>query len=181
MRLKGFLWGFGCLAALALVGFLLALRSYQLFTQEELLAVVQCDAPPRGSACRFILWIAPVSRGIRESPRPYGMLGDQWSVGGEVLKWHPWVNLLGLRSCYRLTRLSSRYLKAETERQRPRSVYDLNGGTAPLWEWLYRFQRWIPFVEAVYGNATYVMAQPGGRWGVYVTLSGYLVKPLPPQ
>ena len=60
----------------------------------------------------------------------------------------------------------------------PRSAYDLNGGTDFLWRWLYRYGRWIPFVEAVYGNAAYTMAQPGAQWGIYVTLSGYLVKPL---
>ena len=106
------------------------------------------------------------------------MNGDQWTVGGDILKWHHWVNLVGFQNCHKLTRISSRYLKAQAELEQPRSAYDLNGGTDSLWMWLYRYGRWLPFVEAVYGNSAYVMAQPGSRWGVYVTLSGYLLKPL---
>ena len=106
------------------------------------------------------------------------MVGDQWMIGGEILKWHPWLNGVGFKNCHRLTRINSRYLKTEDELARPKSVYELNGGTTPLWRFLYRFGRWIPFVEAVYGNAAYVAAEPGSQWGVYVTLSGYLIKPL---
>jgi len=106
------------------------------------------------------------------------MHGDQWTIGGDILKWEPWAQLIGLKSCHKLTRLHSRYLKAESEMTGPGSAYDLNGGTDALWLWLYRFGTQLPVVEAVYGNAAYCMAQPGSRWGVYVTLSGYLIKPL---
>lgn len=106
------------------------------------------------------------------------MAGDQWTIGGEFLKWHPGLNLLGFKSCHKLTRLSSRYLRVEDEIRGLRSAYDLNGGTDLLWRILYRLGNRLPLVEAVYGNAAYVMLQPGSRWGLYVTLSGYLVKPL---
>jgi hypothetical protein len=69
-------------------------------------------------------------------------------------------------------------MTAADELKRPRSAYDLNGGTDFLWRWLYRFGGRLPLVEAVYGNAAYTFAEPGTQWGVYVTLSGYLVKPL---
>ncbi|MBI3333471.1 MAG: hypothetical protein HYZ93_05220 [Candidatus Omnitrophica bacterium] len=181
MRLRDLLWVSIWLIVLAGAGFLFAIRSYRVFTEEELVAVVRCEAPAKGSPHRFLLSVTPVAKGVPESARSYGMVGDQWAIGGEILKWHPWLNLAGIKSCHKLTRLSSRYLKARAEQAEPRSVYDLNGGTSPMWQWLYRFQQWLPFVEAVYGNATYVMAQPGSRWGVYVSLSGYLVKPLPPE
>jgi len=154
------------------------LRSYQVFTREELVAVVRCQAPARGSADEFLLEFTPAIRNGQGDPRRFPMRGDQWAVGGEILKWHPWLNWLGFRSCHKLTRINSRYLKVESEIRSPRSAYELNGGTDRLWRLLYRVGRFIPFVEAVYGNATYVMAQPGTQWGVYVTLSGYLVKPL---
>ena len=35
----------------------------------------------------------------------------------------------------------------------------------------------LPAVQAVYGSGSYTTARPGGRWTVYVTLSGYLVEP----
>ncbi len=107
------------------------------------------------------------------------MSADQWSAGGEILKWRPWLTFLGVKSCHKLTRLSSRYETAKEEMSQPRFAYDLNGGTTLLWHWLHRWGTWLPFVDAVYGNSVYVPALPGGRWGVYVTHSGYLVRPLP--
>ena len=109
------------------------------------------------------------------------MTGDQWAIGGEILKWHPWLNLLGIKTCYKLSRISSRYLQVEAEKTRPRMVYELQGGTTPAWLFLYKAQQILPFVEAVYGNSTYTMAQPGTRWGIYVTLSGFLTRPLRPR
>ncbi|MBI3615797.1 MAG: hypothetical protein HY211_04680 [Candidatus Omnitrophica bacterium] len=178
IRLRTFFWIVACAIALGALGLLLGLRSYQVFTQEELVAVVRCQAPSNRSTDEFLLEFTPVTDGIRGSSRKLPIRGDQWMVGGDILKWHPWLNWIGFKNCHKLTRINSRYLKIEAERERPKSAYELNGGTSPLWLFLYRFGRCIPFVEAVYGNASYTMAQPGSQWGVYVTLSGYLVKPL---
>ncbi len=178
MRLRSLFWWLACLTILAGFGVLWGLRSYQVFTHEEQVAIVRCEAAPKGAQYRFLIGVAPVQRGAPSSMRSFPLQGDQWSIGGDILKWHPWLNLVGIRSCHRLTRVSGRYLKAEDEVNKPRSAYDLNGGTDPFWRWLYRHGQWIPFVEAVYGNAAYTMAQPGTQWGVYVTVSGYLIKPL---
>lgn len=178
MRLKTLFWWIACLGILALFGILLGLRSYQVFAREDLVAVVRCEGFPKGSPYQFKLEFTPVSRGFSTLPQRFLMHGDQWTIGGEILKWHPWLNLMGIKSCHKLTRLSSRYLKAQEELAKPKSVYELGGGTSLFWQWLYRAQSWIPFVEAVYGNSTYTMAQPDTQWGVYVTLSGYLVRPL---
>ena len=178
MRLKNIFWCFTWLVILAGLCLLLALRSYRAFTQEELVAVVRCEMAPKGAPYGFLLYYAPVTRGMVGTVQRFTMYGDQWVIGGDILKWHPWINLIGFKNCHKLTRLNSRYLKAVAEIRLPKSAYDLNGGTDPLWRWLYRFGSWIPFVEAVYGNAAYIMVQPSTRWGVYVTLSGYLIKPL---
>ena len=142
------------------------------------MAIVRCEVAPKDASYAFILEFTPVHRGVRGSTRKFPMVGDQWTIEGNILKWHPGFNLLGFKTCYKLTRLSSRYLKIEDEIHRPKLAHELNGSTDFFWLLLYRYGRWFPFVEAVYGNATYVIAQPVSRWGVYVTLSGYLVKPL---
>ena len=167
------------LLVVAVLALLCALRSYQLFTGEELVAVIQCEVPPEGSPYRYLLRFSSFEGASRVLSQEFPMHGDQWSVGGDILKWHPWLNWIGLKNCYKLTRVSSRYLKAQDEIKNPKSAYDLNGGTDSFWRWLYRWGRSLPLVEAVYGNTAYTMAEPGSRWGVYVTLSGYLVKPLP--
>jgi len=41
--------------------------------------------------------------------------GQQWAVEGHILKWDDWLNLLGLQTMYKLTRVRGRYLRAEDE------------------------------------------------------------------
>ncbi len=176
--MKRFFWVAATLLTLAFLGLLFSLRSYRVFTHEELVGIVRIDSMPKGSPFSYDLWYTPVVRGVPASPRRLLMRGDQWMVGGEILKWHPWLNWLGFKSGHKLTRLSGRYVKAEAEVKQSRTVYDLDGGTDPFWIWLQRYGSWLPFVEAVYGNAAYTLATPGNQWGIYVTLSGYLVKPL---
>ena len=178
MRLKTIFWVIAWLVVLAGASLLFALRSYQVFTREELVAVVSCEPAPAGASYKFQIQYVPVVKGLTGAAQRFPMYGDQWMIGGDILKWHPWMNLIGFRSCHKLTRLNSRYLKAEAEMSGPKSAYDLNGGTDLFWSLLYRWGRNISLVEAVYGNSAYTMARPGTRWGVYVTLSGYLVKPL---
>ena len=127
---------------------------------------------------QFILVLTPIVHGEKGIAQIFPMYGEQWAVGGDIFKWHPWINLIGVKNFHRLNRLSSRYESIQKEQALPRSVYPLNGGGSLVWQWLHRHGRWIPFVEAVYGNSAYCFAEPGTRWGVYVTLSGYLVKPL---
>lgn len=177
MRLQRvFLLAILCLGAAALGGLFLALRSYQVFAEQALVAEVRCEAAPAGSSHQFLLRLRQIRGGRQDSWQEFPMHGEQWMVSGEILKWHPWLNWLGLRSCHKLTRLSSRYLQARDELSRSRSAYDLNAGTTRLWRWLHRMGNRLPGVEAVYGNAAYTPARPGGRWGVYATLSGYLIK-----
>lgn len=178
MRIRTLFWVAGWAVLLGGIGLLLGLRSYHVFTEEDLVGIVRCEPAGKGSPGGFVLEFTPVHGKSRAAGRRFPMAGDQWTIGGEFLKWHPWLNWLGFKSCFKLTRLSSRHLKAEDELRGPRAVYDLNGGTDLLWRVLYRVGNWIPLVEAVYGNAAHVMAQPGTRWGVYVTLSGFLIKPL---
>ncbi|MCM8811439.1 MAG: hypothetical protein NC910_00075 [Candidatus Omnitrophica bacterium] len=159
-----------------------AFRSYRIFTSEEMVAIIQCEPPREGSGFDFQLKLTPVVGGMERAPTVHPMHGEQWMIGGEYLKWHPWLNLLGLKNRHKLTWLSSRYVAAEAELKKSRSVYELNGGTGRAWLLLYRIQSVLPFVEAVYGNAAYTMAYSGGTWGVYATPSGYLVRRIrPPQ
>lgn len=179
--MKRFFWLLTWLLILVGIGVLLNLRTYRVFTQEELVAIVQCGPSLKQTPLQFVVGYTPVFRGAKGPMERFQMIGEQWSIGGDILKWHPWVNLLGLKNAHKLTRLSSRYLKAEDEIHQPRSAYDLNGGADLLWRCLHRFGAWLPFVEAVYGNTAYAFARPGTPWGVYVTSSGYLIKPLRTQ
>ena len=39
--------------------------------------------------------------------------GDQWLIGGQVQKWKPWANVLGLDATYTLDQISNKYSTAE--------------------------------------------------------------------
>lgn len=166
------------LAIVACLAIWASVRSFRVFLEEDLVAVVQCEAAPDGVLYRFLVEITQQEGPAAGRREKFPMSGDQWSAGGEILKWAPWLTFLGVKSCHKLTRLSSRYETAKEEMSQPRFAYDLNGGSTPLWRWLRRWGARLPFVDAVYGNSVYVPARPGGRWGLYVTHSGYLVRPL---
>ena len=40
--------------------------------------------------------------------------------------------------------------------------------------------RWLPFVDAVYGSATYMPMADGARYQVSITQSGLIARPLNP-
>ena len=162
------------LALVALTAFSIALGAYRAFSHEELVAIVRCEKLNRPG--EFLLEVTPMEDEIPGITQRYEMAGDQWSIGGDVLKWEPWLAFAGLKSRHKLTRLSSRYWTAQAEMTQPRKDYDLNGGTSPVWRWFYSSGTPLPFIDAVYGNAAYVPVQPGRRWGVYVTHSGYFIR-----
>ena len=166
------------LAVVACLALWASLHSFRAFLGEDLVAVVRCEPAPDGVPYRYLVEVTQMEGPVPGRREKFPMSGDQWSAGGEILKWDPWLTFLGVKSRHKLTRLSSRYETAEREISQPRSAYDLNGGSAPPWRWLHRWGARLPFVDAVYGNSVYVPARPGGRWGLYVTHSGYLVRPL---
>ncbi len=179
--LRRLVWLAVLLACAAALAAFTALRSYRAFTREELVAAVRCEPAAAVTGYRFHLKLRQVRGGEEGPEQSFPMHGEQWTVGGEILKWSPLLTSLGARPCHKLTRVSSRYLAARQEARGPRSAYDLNGGSAWLWRWLHRFGASLPLVDAVYGNAVYTDARPGARWGVYVTHSGYLIRPLPAE
>lgn len=162
----------------AVAALLWSVQTYRVLTREEMVAQIVCEPPLAGTEYTFVIQMTPIENGQPGRSEKFPMAGDQWAVGGDFLKWSPRLNLLGIPNRYKLSRLSSRYWTAADERSKPRTVYDLNGGTPAPWRWLYRYGIRLPFVDAVYGNTAYLPARPGEAWGVYVGLTGYLLRPL---
>jgi hypothetical protein len=107
------------------------------------------------------------------------LAGDEWQLDARVLKWKGWANLLGLDAQYRLERVSGRYRDIEQERHDERTVYDLSENPGvDLWELSTRYPRWMPFVDAVYGSATYMPIADGARYEIAMTQSGLIARPM---
>ena len=176
-------------AAVAGLGLLLAsvlalVHLFHAFSGETLVARV---TTVRRSPDAFELYYTPssatlglppgaVAKAPPETTRRFLLQGDQWSISGGVVKWHPWLTALGLKSYHKPMRLSGQFSRLEQQRSNLPSIYPLEVEADQLWEALYRAQRYLPFVEAVYGSCAYVYAEPGVVQGIYVTPSGYLIK-----
>ena len=105
--------------------------------------------------------------------------GDEWQMDARVLKWKGNALLLGSDTLYRLDRLSGRYRDISQERTGERSVYSLGekGMGLDIWPFVQRYSRWVPWVDAVYGNAAYMPMADGARFVVSVGASGLVARP----
>lgn len=165
--------------ALLLLGFLgwfivLGTRGYRALTREEVAATVEVH--PTGPAS----FRAVVER-PGEPPDTFRIAGDQLYVDARVLKWKPWVNLLGVHTGYRLERIGGRYRSVDEERRRERTVYALSeGGPVDF----FGLVEAVPFlstvVDATYGSASFVAADRGtGAYQIRVSTTGLLIRSIP--
>ena len=109
----------------------------------------------------------------------FALSGDEWQVDARLLKWTAFANLLGFDAAYRLERISGRYTHIEDERAAPRTVYELaSPGRIDPWELAHRYHRFVPWVDAMYGSATYLPMSDGALYAIAVSQSGLVARPL---
>jgi hypothetical protein len=165
------------LIAVALAMLLLGafIQSYTAFTHRELAATVTCTPVP-GTEDVMILELVTLNSPQTALIRRYRLRGQQWSIEGHILKWDDWLNFIGLRTVYKLTRVRGRYLRTEDETNKPATVYSLVANEEdPRWRWLYEYGARLPFVEAVYGNTVFTFPSETKNFGIYVTPSGFMI------
>lgn len=167
-----------CLVVLAAVAVALAtvvainLRSYARLTYEQPVAEIEFQAR---APQRFVAVLTRLPNGESQS---FELAGDQWQVDARVLKWQGWANLIGLDAQYRLDRVSGRYLDIEQEKTAPRSVYELYVPPAiDLWAFAEAHPSWFPFVDGMYGSATFLPMAEGAQYEVTLTQSGLIARP----
>jgi len=166
--------------AWAAVGIVLAtlflvLHAFHAFAGETLIGWVTTR---RLAPEAFELIYVPAAGGDAAA-RTFQLHGDQWAISGGVVKWHPWLTALGLRSYHKPNRISGQFSSLERQRARPPTVEALEPDTDWFWELLYWADPSLPFVEAAYGSTAYVYVEPQWVQEVYVTPSGYLIKRVP--
>ena len=109
----------------------------------------------------------------------FALRGDEWQIDARVLKWHAFANLLGFDSAFRLERIGGRYTRVEDEVALPRTVFALNSPQPlDLWDIAHRYHSWIPWVDALYGSATYLPMADGALYEIKVSQSGLISRPL---
>lgn len=112
------------------------------------------------------------------SEKTYLVLGNEWMLQGDIIKFADWLNVVGLHSGYKLTRLEGRYDDPNLEANGKHTVITLNGGDDGFFQHT-KGQSWYSgFVQAQYGNAVFQSPDPdGSTYNVFVSQTGlYAVK-----
>ncbi|HEY6157158.1 MAG TPA: hypothetical protein VIV88_06865 [Gemmatimonadales bacterium] len=168
------------LLLLALAGLAAAisvgLRQYHALTLEVLAATVTTE--PLGPQRFRAMIVLPDKRLAM-----YDLAGDALYMDAHILKWHPWVNLLGLHTSYELDRVAGRYNAVSDERGKPHTAYELARPAWPAWTdlfWIARRHLLGPLVDAEYGSAAFVASTKPARYEVRVSTTGLLMRPVLP-
>lgn len=114
--------------------------------------------------------------GKQTSEQTYIINGDEWMLQGDIIKFPPWLNIFGLHSGYKLTRLEGRYDDPNLEANSHHVVVVLNGGDDNFFKTVQE-QAWTsPVVQAAYGSGTFI--QPDGKtYDVFVSQTGLYAAP----
>lgn len=154
-----------------------AFSGYSPFAQKDLVAEIRCSQS--GPAAEMVLSYTPIHQGKYGPEEVFHLAGDQWAIGGEIVKWRPLVAFLGARTLYKISRIEGRYLLARDANAGGRTAFDINGGPDPvLLRWNER-EGTFPYsivVEAAYGNLSYDFPEPRAIYAVYVTPSGFQIE-----
>src|SRR3989475_6128922 len=157
-------------ALAALFGMItVGIQGYRALTYEEVAATVKTEpvAPQR-----FRATITLPNRRLAM----YELAGDAFYVDAHILKWHPWLNLLGLHTSYELDRVAGRYNAVADERTKPHTAYSLGR------------ERWVgpfhgarrkipgPLGGAGRGAGAFVAGNRPAEWEVRVSTTGLLMR-----
>lgn len=157
--------------ALLVASFATNLHTYQRLTHETAVASLRFEQ--LGPQYFRVILARPET--VAET---YELHGDEWQLDARVLKWKGFATVLGLDSGFQLERLSGRYHDAQQESAAPRSVHPLYQGEGiDVWSLARQYPRWLPWVDAVYGSATYMPMAHGARYQVSMSQSGLLARP----
>src|SRR2546421_5692973 len=174
----GALRGLAGLLLVALAGLAAAitigLRAYRALTLEVLAATVTTE--PVGPQ-RFRATILLPDKRLAM----YDLAGDALYMDAHILKWHPWVNLLGLHTSYELDRVAGRYNEVSDERGKPHTAYELARPAGIDLFSIARRHLLGPLVDAEYGSAAFVAGTRPARYEARVSATSLLMRPVLPQ
>ena len=109
------------------------------------------------------------------SDNTYLIQGDEWMVQGDIIKFPPWLNVVGLHAGYKLTRLEGRYDDIHLENTARHTAVPLNGGDDNFFQTTYMHKQWFaPVIDATYGNAVF---QAPGSFDVFATQDALIARP----
>jgi hypothetical protein len=170
---------YGLLSLLSLSGavaiLLLALNilSYQRLSYEADVAEIHF------SKLNTQLYVAELHFAGANHKQQFELRGDEWQLDARIIKWQAPLTLVGFDSLYRLERLQGRYRDIAQEQNAPRSVYALNNDSSlDLWSIIQQYRKWLPWLDAFYGSATYLPMTDDSSFQIKITQSGLIARPM---
>lgn len=162
------------LLLIGLVAFAVAgwAQTYRALTRAELVAYIRA-IPAAGQPQTMRVTYTPVQDGTPGAAQTYIVHGDQWELGGDVIKWQDYVNILGVHTGYRITRLDGYYDDAHDYRTKPITFIDLAGQPDAVEQFVHDHGNLMPFVRALYHNAVAAPPDPAATYSVFLSTSGY--------
>ncbi len=155
------------------------LNSYRLLIERELVAIVACDKVPETN--NQVLNIEFFDDKEKSRKQTFEFNADEWVIESRIIKWKPLMGLFGMQRYYKLERLSGRYIDIEKEKTQPRLVYAIEAKPDRLWRFIYKYQKCFPFIDAVYGNSAFINYVADGKYNVYMTATGLMIKDITSQ
>ncbi len=164
------------LLALSLLWLTLLVQTYLGLTSNIEVARVHATPVANSDHLMSVDLILFDQKGHQASEQTYIVNGDEWMLQGDIIKFPSWLNILGLHSGYKLTRLEGRYDDPQLERNSKHTVVVLNGGDDNFFKTVQE-QAWVsPVVEAAYGSGTFLQAD-NKTYNVFVSQTGLFAEP----
>ncbi|MEO7021837.1 MAG: hypothetical protein ABI234_16920 [Ktedonobacteraceae bacterium] len=160
--------------AISLLWLTFLVQAYLGLTSDIVVARVKATSianSPTGQPMMSIDLTLYDQNGHTASEQTYLVLGNEWMLQDDTIKIASWLNVVGLHSGYKVTRLEGRYDDPKLERNATHTVVELNGGDDGFFQHMHDWHGWIsPFIDAQYGTAVFSSAD--GTYDVYVSQTG---------
>jgi len=167
--------GLGAVAAVAL-GLCVGLAGYRAFTARTHVAEIQCEEVLPSKLRLSYVSVDPEGR--RGRAETYDLEGDEWSVGGEIVRFVPQLTALGVTPVFKVTRVEGRWRSAADANAHRPTVHERGGGAGLAWLWMERHGTRGPLgwaIAGVHGQAVSQLPDKKAIYDVYVTPNGYVV------
>lgn len=109
--------------------------------------------------------------GKATSQHSYLVMGNEWMLQDDTVKINGFLNILGVHSGYKITRLEGRFDDPNLEANSRHTVVTLNGGDDGFFQNMKAWHGWVsPFVDAQYGTAVFSAAD--GTYNIFASQTG---------
>ena len=147
------------------------LQGYKHFTYNKPIFTVECSLKQDDS---FVLKFVDLDK--KDSPAKfYRVKGQQFVIEGHIIKWENFFVTVGMKPLYQVTRLTGRYVSINDEKEKERSVYEVNEETK-VWRWLMQYGEKLPGIDAVQGASSFKDAAENKKFTVYITHNSFVIK-----